>query len=386
MKRIYLDHNATTSLDPEVLRVMSDCMEKSFGNPSSIYSEGREAKAHLEASRRSLAQLLNCTARRIVFTGGGSEANNLAIKGAVFASWNGRKHVITTAMEHPAVLEACRWLEKLDYNVTYLSVGKSGQVSPDDLRKAITPQTLLITIMMANNETGSIQPIVEMAQIAREKSVLFHTDATQAIGKVSVDVEALGVDMLTMSGHKLYGPKGVGALFVRKDLELDPLIHGGKQERGLRAGTENLINIIGLGKAAELAVQRLPEVDRIRRMRDRLESGIRRLVPEARLNGHETERLPNTLNMILPGIRGESLTLALDQGGVSISSGSACRSGSPKPSHALLAMGLSEEDAHCAIRLSLGWRNTDEEIDTTLSLLERIIRSDQNAVRFVACR
>ena len=386
VRRVYLDHNATTYLDPEVLKVMTEFMENGFGNPSAIYQEGRKAKDALEGARRSMAQLLNCTARRIIFTGGGSEANNLAIKGAAFTNWNGNKHIIATSIEHPAVLNACKWLEKFGFEVTYLSVDSTGMVNRYDFEKAIKSNTMLITIMLANNETGTIQPIKELVKIAHEKSILFHTDATQGIGKIPVDVADLNVDMLSMSGHKLYGPKGVGVFYIKSGLVIDPLIHGGKQERGQRAGTENMVNIVGMGKAAEIAVQKLPEMDKVRKMRDKLEQGIKKLVPEARLNGHEIERLPNTLNLTLPGMRGESVTLALDQRGISISSGSACRSGSPKPSHALLAMGLSEDDAHCAIRLSLGLKNTEDDIDYALKQFEAVIKDDKSSVRFIPCR
>ncbi|MFQ5607812.1 MAG: aminotransferase class V-fold PLP-dependent enzyme, partial [Candidatus Zixiibacteriota bacterium] len=385
-RRIYLDHNATTLVDPEVRKVMIEYMEDCFGNPSSIHRDGKEAKSAVESARRSLARLLNCTARRIVFTGGGSEANNLAIKGVAFANWKSRGRIITTTIEHPAVLETCRWCERFGFDVTYVSVDATGRIKPDNLRAAVTPGALLVSIMMANNETGSIQPVAELAAIAHDNGALFHTDATQAIGKIPVDVAALDVDMLTHSSHKLYGPKGVGALFVKKGVELDPLVHGGKQEGGRRAGTESVINIIGLGRAADLAAQRLPDMERVSRLRDSLEAGIRKALPEARLNGHETERLPNTLHMTLPGLRGESLTLALDQRGISISSGSACRSGSPRPSHALLAMGLSEEDAHCAVRLSLGIHNTQDDIDFTLKALGEIVNGGKSTVRFVPCR
>jgi cysteine desulfurase NifS len=384
--RVYLDHNATTYLDPAVKKAMAEALENNFGNPSAIYDEGKKAKIAMDSARRNMAQLLNCTAKRIIFTGGGSEANNLAVKGIAFANWNGRKHVITSTIEHPAGIMTCRWLEKFGFDITLLPVDKHGQIRPDDLKAALRPDTLLVTLMLANNETGTIQPIAELATLAKQSGALFHTDATQAIGKIPVDVATLGVDLLTMSGHKLYGPKGVGALYVRKGIELDPLIHGGKQEDGRRAGTENLVSVIGLGKAAELAMQRLSENEKIMRLRDKLHASIMKLVPEAKLNGHPTERLPNTLNMTLPGMRGESLTLALDQRGVSISSGSACRSGSPDPSHALLAMGLTEEAAHCAIRLSLGHNNTEDQITQTLNALEEIIRDDKSVVRFVPCR
>jgi cysteine sulfinate desulfinase/cysteine desulfurase-like protein len=259
-------------------------------------------------------------------------------------------------------------------------------VNPDDLKAAITDKTCLVSVMLANNETGSIQPIAELASVAKERGVLFHTDGVQAVGKVSIDVEELGLDLLTMSAHKFHGPKGIGALYVRKGVMLDALVSGGDQEKGLRAGTENVPGIMGFGKAAELALDHLPKVDRVRELRDGLENGIRELIPGAKLNGHSEQRLPNTLNLTLPGIRGESLVLALDQKGVAISSGSACQAGQPEPSHALIAMGLSEEEAHCAVRFSLGIGNTIDEIDRTVSLIAQIVRENKDVIRFVACR
>ncbi len=383
--RIYLDHNATTPLAPEVRETMIRYM-KDYGNPSGIYSEGKKARLIIDSARRSVAQMLNCTARRIVFTGCGSEANNLVLKGLAFANMKLKDHIITSAVEHPSILAACSWLEKIGVKITYLGVDRTGRVNPDDLLTAINEKTFLVSIMTANNETGSVQPVKELAGIARKQGVLFHTDATQAVAKIPLDVNELNVDLLTLSGHKFYAPKGVGALYMRKGIVIDPLIHGGSQESGLRAGTENVIGIAGLGKAAELAVQRLPEMDRIKKLRDRLGNGLKNIFPEARLNGHEKERLPNTLNICLPGFRGESLVMALDQKGVTLSSGSACRSGSPKPSHALLAMGLSEEDAHCSLRLSLGLNNTGEEIDRVLSLFKEVIHRAESIVRFVPCR
>ncbi len=384
--RIYLDHNATTPLDPEVRRSMLSCMESNYGNPSSIYSEGKDARFIVESARRSVARMLNCTARRVVFTGGGSEANNLALKGIAFANKDERNHIIASSIEHPSVLATCAWLEKYGFRITRLDPDKTGRLNPGELESAINEKTCLVSIMLANNETGSLQPVAEMAHICRQHGLLFHTDATQAAGKIPLDVEELGVDLLTLSGHKLYAPKGVGALYMRKGVSPEPLIHGGRQEGSLRAGTENAIGIAGLGKAAELAVQRLPEMERIRVLRDKLEDGIRELFPEAGLNGGDDERLPNTLNICLPGLRGESIVLAMDQNGVALSSGSACRSGSPKPSHALLAMGLSEEEAHCSIRLSLGIQNTEEEIEQTLSILKEVINNASNTVRFIPCR
>jgi len=385
--RIYLDHNATTPLDHEVRELMTACLQDGyFGNPSSIYREGKKARFAVDAARRSIARMLNCTARRLVFTGGGSESNNLAIKGTAFAGANGKNHIVTSSIEHPSVLAPCKWLESHGYRVTYLAVDEDGRIDPDDLAASITDRTCLVTLMSANNETGTLQPVAELASIARERSVLFHTDAVQAAGKVPVDVEELGADLLSISGHKLHGPKGVGALYVRKGIKLEPVVSGGGQEWGLRAGTENLIGIVGFGKAADLAVQNLQEMDRVRRLRDRLEKGILKIIPGARVNSHPGERLPNTLNVTLPGLRGESVVLALDQKGVALSSGSACRSGSPKPSHALLAMGLSEEDAHCALRFSLGRENNTDEIDRTLSILEDVTGNAKGTLRFVPCR
>lgn len=386
VKRIYLDHNATTPIDPEVREIMLSSVESYYGNPSAIYREGKESHLAVESARRKVAQLINCTARRIVFSGGGSEANNLAIKGIAFQNMKDKNHLITTKIEHHSVLNTCRWLEKIGMRVTYLDVDGTGRVHPDDLLKAIDGKTCLISVMMANNETGTIQPIAELAQIAREREILFHVDGVQAVGKIPVDVELLGIDLLTISGHKLYGPKGCGALYFRKGVSLEPLVNGGSQEGGLRAGTENVVSIIGFGKASELAVRRLPEMSTIAALRDRLEEGIVRLVSDAEMNGHRMERLPNTLNMTLPGMRGESLVLALDQKGVSLSSGSACRSGSPEPSHALMAMGLSEERVHCSIRFSLGINNTEAEIDRTISALGEILRDIKDTIRFAACR
>jgi cysteine desulfurase NifS len=382
---IYLDHNATTPLAPEVQQAMVDYMEH-YGNPSSIYAAGKEAHVAVENARRALAILVNCTARRLVFTGGGSESNNLAIKGVAYASDRSKNHIITSVIEHPSVLNTCKWLEGQGYSVTYLPVDEYGQVKPDDLKSAITDRTCLVTIMMANNETGSIQPISELARITHERGVIFHADGAQAVGKSLVDVEALGVDLLSMSAHKFYGPKGMGALFVRKGIMLESLISGGGQEGGLRAGTENTLGIVGMGKAAELSLNNLNNLEKLKNIRNRLEKGISNIIPEIKLNGHVNERLANTLNLVIPGVRGESLVLALDQRGIAISSGSACRAGTPEPSHALMAMGISEEDAHCSIRISLGYENTIEEIDRAIEVIEEIVHNKGAEVRFVSCR
>lgn len=385
--RIYLDHNATTPVHPEVHRAMVRFLEAHCGNPSAIYREGREAKSAMEEARRKLANLLGTTARRLIFTGGGSEANNMVIKGVAWAHRDTRTHLITSAVEHPSVLKVCQWLEKHGFTVTYLPVDACGRVRSEDLQQALNPLTCLVSVMLANNETGSIMPIRELAALAQAHGALFHTDGVQAVGKIPVDMDSLGVDFFTLSGHKFHGPKGIGALYVRRGLDLIPLVHGGGQEGGLRAGTENTPGIVGLGAAAALAEKRLSRMATdIKGLRDELWAGIARIFPEARLNGHPIERLPNTLNVSLPGIRGDSLVLALDQQGIALSSGSACRSGSPHPSHALLAMGLSEEQAHCAIRLSLGVDTTREHIIRTLTALEAVTQDSLSSVRFVPCR
>jgi cysteine desulfurase NifS len=384
--RIYLDHNATTPLDREVREAMITIMKECPGNPSSIYKEGREAKSAIDNARRGVAQLLNCTARRIIFTGSGSEANNHVIKGVVFARMKEKDHIITSSIEHPSVLGPCRWLEKLGCKVTYLPADSRGKVDPSELASAITGRTALVSVMTANNETGVIQPVSDLARIARKHNVPFHTDATQTVGKIPLDVNDLGVDLLTMSAHKIYGPKGVGALYIRKGLGIDPILHGGNQESGMRAGTENVPGITGMGRAAELAIRSIPQMDRLLLLRDRLEKSIRKLIPGSRLNGDRDDRLPNTLSMVFPGMRGESMVMALDQKGVCISSGSACRSGSPRPSETLLAMGLTEEEAHCTVRISLGLGTTDDEIDRTITLLNEVITETRNSVRFAPCR
>ncbi|MGD0657190.1 MAG: IscS subfamily cysteine desulfurase [Syntrophorhabdales bacterium] len=382
---IYLDHNATTPPSIEVASAMKEAMD-SFGNPSSIHHAGRRSRDLVEEARRRVAHALNCTARRVVFTGCGSESINLAVKGAAFAQRGPKTHLITTAIEHDAVLKTGRWLASHGFEVSILPVDASGVVDAAALDAAITDRTFLVSIMAANNETGSLQPIKELAEVARRRGILFHCDAVQALGKIPVDVEDLGVDMLTVSAHKLHGPKGVGALYVRKDVELESLISGGGHEGGLRAGTENTVGIVGLGRAAEGIPNLLSRMKDVRRLRDRLEKGITALVPGARLNGHRENRLPNTLNLTLPGFRGESMVMAMDRMGVCFSSGSACASGSPDPSHALLAMGLTEAEAHCAVRFSLGYGNTEEEIDRTVELITQTIGQSKNTVHFVPCR
>jgi cysteine sulfinate desulfinase/cysteine desulfurase-like protein/anaerobic selenocysteine-containing dehydrogenase len=382
---VYLDHNATTPLSREARDAMSGAMEF-YGNPSSIYDAGRKSRALVEEARRRVAESLNCTARRIVFTGSGSESDNLAVKGAALAAGNGKNHIITSDIEHPAVRNACAWLAGRGYEVTFLPVDAHGIVDPSDLESAINDRTALVSIMLANNETGSIQPIGELASVAKKRSVLFHSDCTQAMGRIPVDAQELGADLITISGHKFHGPKGVGALYCRRDVPLTSLISGGRHEWGMRAGTENVISIAGFGAAALMVPRLLSFMHAVRLLRDRLDEGIRALVAGARLNGHPQNRLPNTLNMTLPGYRGESMVIAMDRHRVYFSSGSACQSGSPEPSHALLAMGLTESDAHCSLRFSLGYENTEEEIDRVTELMTRTIRESKSTIHFVPCR
>ena len=384
-RRIYLDHNATSPLAPDVKNAMVQFMEF-YGNPSSLYASGKEARSAMDMARRRVAALINCTARRITFTGGGSEANNLAIKGIAFADSKKKNHIITTEIEHHSIINTCRWLESIGFSVTYLPVNRDGLISSNDLKSTMTDKTCLVSVMLANNETGVIQPIQELAAIVKEYDAVFHTDGVQAVGKIPIDIHTLGVHMLTLSGHKFHGPKGIGVLYARKGIELTPLVHGGHQEWGLRAGTENVMGIVGLGKAAELAMDHLPQMEQVKVLRNRLEKGIQKLIRGAKRNGHDKHRLPNTLNMTLPGIRGESMVLALDQRAIAASSGSACRAGLPEPSYALTAMGLSEEDAHCAIRFSLGLENSIDDVDRTIFTIQDILQETKESIRFVSCR
>ncbi|MEE8117719.1 MAG: IscS subfamily cysteine desulfurase [Gemmatimonadales bacterium] len=385
-RRIYLDNSATTRVADAVREAMQPALDAQHGNPSSIHTTGRDAREEVERARRHVAQLINSRPRRLYFTGGGSEANNLALKGVAFAHQGNGAHLITSTIEHPAVLKTCQFLERMGYDVTYLAVDEDGLLDPAALHAAIRDETILVSIMMANNEVGTIQPIEQLCAVAHEAGVLFHTDAVQAVGKIRVDIEELGVDLLTLSGHKFHGPKGVGGLFVRKGVRLEPLVHGGMQEGGLRAGTENVPAIVGLGKAAELALQTVRDSEPVRRLRDRLEASIRELLPAVRLNGHPERRLPTTLNLTLPGLRGESLVIALDRFGISISSGSACKSGSPEPTHVLIAMGRSEADAHCAVRFSLSRYTTETDIDATVAALDKVLQELETTVRFLPCK
>ena len=383
---IYLDNAATTRVADAVREAMLPHLGASHGNPSSIHGMGRDARDAIESARRQLAKLINARPRRIIFTGSGSEANNLAFKGIALRRKGQGRYVVTSSIEHPCVLQNCCFLENLGYHTTYLDVDEHGLVHPRALQSALTDETVLASIMLANNEVGTIQPIKELCAIAHEAGALFHCDAVQAIGKTRVDVEDLDVDMLTVSGHKFHGPKGVGALFVKKGIELEPLIHGGKQEGGLRAGTENVPAVVGLGKAAELALHAPDKSPKTRALRNRLEAGVCKLVPEARLNGHREQRLPNILNLTLPKLRGESVVVAMDIHGVSLSSGSACKSGSPEPTHVLIAMGKTEEEAHCSVRFSLSHDITETDIDDTVAALEHVLTDMETTVRFLPCK
>ncbi|CCJ34642.1 cysteine desulfurase NifS [Caloramator australicus] len=372
---VYMDHAATTYVKKEVLEEMLPYFTENFGNPSSVYTFARKSKRAIEDAREKVAKALNALPDEIFFTGGGSEADNWAIKGVAFANKDKGNHIITTKIEHHAVLHACEYLEKHGFEVTYLDVDEYGMVDLDELKRAITDKTILITIMFANNEIGTIQPIAEIGKIAREKGIIFHTDAVQAIGNVKIDVKEMNIDLLSLAAHKFYGPKGVGALYIRKGVKIDNLIHGGGQERRRRAGTENLPGIVGLGKAIELATEDIDgHNEKIRKLRDRLLNGIMEKIPYTKLNGHPERRLPGNINVSFRFIEGESLLLLLDQFGICASTGSACSSGSLDPSHVLLAIGLPHEIAHGSLRLSLGDMNTEEDVDYVLSVLPNIVQ------------
>jgi len=375
MNRIYLDNAATTAVSPEVLEAMLPYFTQVYGNASSIHSTGRDARRAVEAARKQVAAAINAQPNEIYFTAGGSESDNWAIKGVAFAHKDKGNHIITSAIEHHAVLHTCQWLEKHGFEVTYLPVDEFGRVSVEDVEKAITDKTILITIMAANNEIGTLQPVEEIGRLAREKQILFHTDAVQAVGAVEVDVQKMNADLLSMSAHKFHGPKGVGALYIRRGVKIDTYLTGGAQERSKRAGTENLPGIVGMGKAIELATTDLAEkAARMTALRDKLISGILEAIPDVRLNGHPTLRLPNNCNVSVRYIEGEALLLRLDLAGIAGSSGSACTSGSLDPSHVLLAIGLPHEIAHGSLRLSLGNDTTDADVDYVLDTLPGIVK------------
>lgn len=374
MKRIYLDYAATTPTHPEVVRAMLPYFTDAFGNPSSIHSYGQEAKGSIEEARIKIADLIGARDEELIFTSGGTEADNFALKGIAYANESKGNHIITSSIEHHAVIETCKFLERRGFRVTYLPVDEYGLVDLDNVRKAITDKTILISVMHANNEVGTIEPIAEIDKIAKEAGVCFHTDAVQAVGHIPVNVDELGVDLLSMSAHKFYGPKGVGALYIRKGTKLTPFIHGGEQERRRRASTENVPGIVGFGQAAEIAHQEMSEeMERLTRLRDRLVKGLLERIDHTRLNGHPIMRLPNNINVSVDYIEGESMLLNLDLEGICASTGSACSSSSLEPSHMLLAMGLSHEQAHGSLRFSLGKWTTEEEIERVLDVLSSIV-------------
>ncbi len=374
MERIYLDYAATTPTHPEVVKEMLPYFSATFGNPSSIHSYGQEANGAVEEARVKIAELIGAREEEIVFTSGGTEADNFALGGVAYANENKGNHLITSSVEHPAVLETARFLERKGFGVTYLGVDGYGLVDPDDVRRAITDKTILISVMLANNEVGTIEPIVEIGKIAREAGIYFHTDAVQAVGHIPIEVNELGVDFLSMSAHKLCGPKGVGALYIRRGSKLISFMRGGEQEGRRRAGTENVPGIVGFGKAVELAQQEMDEeVVRLTYLRDRLIKGLAERIDHLYLNGHPSKRLPNNVNTSIGFVEGESILLNLDLQGICASTGSACSSANLEPSHVLSAMGLTREQAHGSLRFTLGKWSTEAEVERVLDILPGIV-------------
>jgi len=374
MKQIYLDYAATTPVHPEVVKAMLPHLTEVFGNPSSIHACGQEARGAINEARARVAAFIGAHDEEIVFTSGGTEADNFALEGVAFAKEGSGNHIITNSIEHHAVLETCKFLEGRGFSVTCLPVDEHGLVSPEDVRKAITSKTILISVMHANNEVGTIEPIAEIGKIAQEAGIYFHTDAVQTVGHIPVDVNELGVDLLSMSAHKLYGPKGVGALYIKKGTKMVPFMYGGSQERGRRASTENVPGIVGLGKAVEIAEQEMnQDARRLTHLRDKLIKGILERIDHTQLNGHPVNRLPNNINVSVDFVEGESMCLNLDLEGICASTGSACSSTSLEPSHVLLATGHSPERAHGSLRFTLGKWTTEEEIDRVLEVLPRVV-------------
>lgn len=374
MRKVYLDNAATTALSPRVLEAMLPYFTQYYGNPSSVHAFGREAKQGLDKARDQVAKALHCEPSEVIFTGCGTESDNTVLLGVAQRYGDKGKHIITTNVEHHAILHTCEYLEKQGYSVTYLPVDQDGLVTAEQVAAAIRPDTILVSIMFANNEVGTIMPIQEIGAVCKEKGVLFHTDAVQAVGHIPVDVQAMHIDMLSLSAHKFHGPKGVGALYCRKGIRLPSYIMGGAQERGRRAGTENVAGIVGLGAAIQLATEQLEENRaKMTALRDRLMTGIQARISEVKLNGHPTNRLPNNVNFSFKYIEGESILLMLDMNGIAASSGSACTSGFLDPSHVLLALGLPHEIAHGSVRLTLGDETTEEDIDYTIDVLEKTV-------------
>ena len=376
MRKVYLDNNATTPIDPEVFEAMSPYLKDYFGNPSSAHQFGRSVKADMDEAREKIAELLNASPSEIIFCSGGSESDNIAVKGVALSNLNGKKHIITSQIEHPAVLNTCRLLEKIGFEVTFVKVDQYGMVDPEDIRKAIRENTALISIQHSNNEVGTIQPIEEIGKIAKEKNIFFHTDAVQSLGKVSLNVNDLNVDFLSMSAHKLNGPKGIGALYIKKGTsKLFPIISGGHHERNRRAGTENVPGIIGFGKACEIAKKEMISGSKyLTGLRDSLYQELKSSIPKTTLNGHPVKRLPTTLNLGVECVEGESIMINLDLQGVAISTGSACSSGSLEPSHVLTAMGIPHEKVHGSLRFSFGKMNTEDDVNYVAEILPPIVK------------
>ncbi len=374
MKQIYMDHGATTPVDPLVVDAMLPYFTEKFGNASSLHSFGQEATSALEQSRQQVAASIGAKPEEIIFTSGGTESDNLAIKGIAYRNSGKGKHIITSTIEHPAILNTCAYLEKEGFDVTYVPADSDGIIDMDELKKAIRDDTILISVMHANNEIGTIQPISDISKLAKEKSIYLHTDAVQSFGKIAVNVNELGVDMLSMSSHKIYGPKGVGALYVRKGTPLQALAHGGSHERSMRAGTENVSGIVGFAKAVSLVDEhRVDDAKHMTQLRDSLIRKVMDSIEDVYLSGHATKRLPNNVNLRFSFIEGESMLLFLDMKGIAISTGSACSSKSLEPSHVLSAIGLKPEDSHGSIRITLGNDNTQEEVDYVVSALVEIV-------------
>lgn len=374
MQQVYLDNAATTKVLPSIAEAMCKTMTENYGNPSSIYKLGQQAKNILDTAREQVAELINASPKEIIFTGGGSEGDTMLLMGVARAYAKKGRHIITTAVEHHAILHTCQALEKEGYTVTYLPVDEFGRIDPVTVEAAITPETILLSVMYANNEIGTIMPIREIGAIARKHGVLFHTDAVQAAGHIPIDVKADNIDLLTLTAHKFHGPKGTGAVYIKQGLKIGSLVYGGGQEKGLRAGTENTAGILGLGLAAAHAKENMKEnSERVALLRNKLIKGIKEGISEVRLNGHPTDRLPNNVNFSIQYIEGEGLLLLLDMAGIAASSGSACTSGSLDPSHVLLAIGLPHELAHGSLRLTLSEFTTEEEIDYLLEKLPPIV-------------
>ncbi|MCX8021715.1 MAG: cysteine desulfurase NifS [Syntrophorhabdaceae bacterium] len=375
MRKVYFDNNATTPIHPEVKQAVEPFLGELFGNPSSIHWAGRDVKGYYEIAKEQAARIIGAEGHEIVFTSSGTESDNHAIKGVAYMKRDRGNHIITTTVEHPGVLNTCRYLEKRGFDVTYLPVDRFGIVDPEDVKRAIKKETILISVMYANNETGTLMPIGEIGEIAREYGVLLHSDMVQALGKIPIDIKTLNVDLASFSGHKIYGPKGVGVLYIKEGIDIDNLIHGGHQEQGRRAGTENMVGIVAFGKACELLECEMDnENERIEKLREKMLRGILEKIEGVRLNGHPELRLPNTLNLSFEHVEAESLLISLDLQGIAVSAGSACSSGSTEPSHVLMAMGIPPKLCQSSIRISLGRQNNEEDVEYFLTILPGIVK------------